>query len=1255
MKKITQQLFYKLLFTVVLCCSYVSLNAQAPKVNSIERLTPTDATTDANEVTFRVTFSNNVQNVTTDDFTLSGTAAADGTVAEITVVSESVYDVKITGITNSFGTINLDIKGVDGSGTNDIIKLNKILGASNTPTLQQTSSFTFGQSFLAVNSGSLISITLSKYPGTHTASGTGTLELYSGAGFGGTLLASQNITVSSSTGEESYSFNSPASIVAGNTYTFRVNYSGSGTSAFHAQTGNTYPNGDLYNPNFFSGGDLYFKIYTSSGVSESLSNTLPATDETYTIANPPTLTTTDAGSITKNSAILGGNITSDYGNAITERGVVYSISDQTPEIGEAGITKEIEGGTTTGSFSESITGLIKGTTYYYRAYAINGSGTSYGTVKSFVTLQETPTVITTDATNITASTADVGGEINANGDSTVTEKGIVYSTTNSSPRISDTSGTTKVVEAAAGTTITESLTSLTTTQVYFYRAYATNSQGTGYGLVKRFTLNNGLHFLNSGSTRVTIPDNAAFDFSGGFTAEAWIKADVLNTRNIFSQYGASGQEAFSIFVLSSGAIEYTVTTNGSTDQYFNSAINISVNTWHHVAFTFDGTTMRTFIDGVAAGTKSVSGTMFDSTAPIEIGARNNAHFFDGTIDEVRFWNRALSETEINDGMNAQVPNNANGLVACYKMNQGVAEGDNSSITTLTDSGPNSLHGTLNNFTKTGTTSNFVAGVSGGDIDVTAYTPNRFTATGNWSNTANWSQGIIPSNVQNATIVNGVTVTIDVDDLNINDFTLESGATLNIPKDKEITVNGTFTTNGTLDLDSDKNDSGVLFLKGSTNGNVTYKRGGLLANKWSIVTPPVSGQTIKTFAENAANNIRVNTTPDPDRYAIGYYDDSQVAGSKWQYYDADVNSAIEFTAGNSYAISRATDGEVSFTGTLTANNVFKTLVADQWNAIGNPFTTYYPANKNSSSSFLNDNMNVLDDSYIGLYMWDNTQNKYIAVSEVDVSDRSLPPGQGFFVRMKSGQTEISFKEEKRSTKPGNGDTDFARNNDTTPTITLSISDNITTVKTDIKYFDTATQGLDPGYDIGNFNGASLDVFTHLLENSDATNFTIQSLPTNNYENMVVPVGLRANQGEEITFTAEALHLPIGIDVYLEDREKSVFTKLSEVNTNYKIVLENNINGIGRFYLHTTSSVLNTKEVAVLTGVNIYTTNNVLSITGIKEGNATLKIYSVLGKEVLQTKFVASRKNQFLLPKITSGVYVVQLETKEGKLNKKIIIE
>ena len=79
-----------------------------PTVTSIALQTPAQSLTNADQVTFRITFDENVQNVTGNDFTLSGTAAGDGTIGAASQVFADVYDIPITGLTNSDGTVNLD-------------------------------------------------------------------------------------------------------------------------------------------------------------------------------------------------------------------------------------------------------------------------------------------------------------------------------------------------------------------------------------------------------------------------------------------------------------------------------------------------------------------------------------------------------------------------------------------------------------------------------------------------------------------------------------------------------------------------------------------------------------------------------------------------------------------------------------------------------------------------------------------------------------------------------------------------------------------------------------------------------------------------------------------------------------------------------------------------------------------------------------------------------------------------------------------
>ena len=93
-----------------------------------------------------------------------------------------------------------------------------------------------------------------------------------------------------------------------------------------------------------------------------------------------TVTTNNVTSITANSAICGGNVSSDGGNTITARGICWSTSQKPTTEDDATYS-----GTGIGSFTANITGLEAGTTYYVRAYAVNSKGTAYGTQKAFTT------------------------------------------------------------------------------------------------------------------------------------------------------------------------------------------------------------------------------------------------------------------------------------------------------------------------------------------------------------------------------------------------------------------------------------------------------------------------------------------------------------------------------------------------------------------------------------------------------------------------------------------------------------------------------------------------------------------------------------------------------------------------------------------------------------------------------------------------------------------------------------------------------
>ena len=94
----------------------------------------------------------------------------------------------------------------------------------------------------------------------------------------------------------------------------------------------------------------------------------------------PTVTTNDISNITINSAVCGGNVTSDGNGTVTARGVCWSTSPN-PTIND----NKTSSGSGIGTFTFNLTNLTGVTTYYVRAYATNEKGTAYGEEKIFMT------------------------------------------------------------------------------------------------------------------------------------------------------------------------------------------------------------------------------------------------------------------------------------------------------------------------------------------------------------------------------------------------------------------------------------------------------------------------------------------------------------------------------------------------------------------------------------------------------------------------------------------------------------------------------------------------------------------------------------------------------------------------------------------------------------------------------------------------------------------------------------------------------
>jgi hypothetical protein len=452
-----------------------------------------------------------------------------------------------------------------------------------------------------------------------------------------------------------------------------------------------------------------------------------------------------------------------------------------------------------------------------------------------------------------------------------------------------------------------------------------------------------------------------------------------------------------------------------------------------------------------------------------------------------------------------------------------------------------------------------------------------------------------------------------------------------------------TASSAIDVGNIILDSGTSFITSSTyTGNLVYNRN-LATTKWYLVSSPVEGQGIDAFvlAEGLASGTGSN---------VGLSDYNN-ATPGYTYYQSGVSETGSFTSGDGRSIKLASTGDVSFAGTINTNDVILPMISNSngFNLVGNPYPSYVAGNENADGTNNILTINSANLTENTLWFWNQNTDSYNQINQASAAFQ-IAPAQGFFLSA-SGSVNLSITEAMQSHQ---GTDNFQRTT-SRPEMNITITNGTASRDADIFFIDGTTTGFDNGYDSSIFGGVPNEfaIYTHAVANGSGRNLGIQSLPNNNYENMIVPVGVNAASGSAITIEASTNNFPEGLKIFLEDKQDNSFTLL-DADANFNTTLENDLNGIGRFYLHTTQSVLNT-TAATLDNISVFKVNNSLRILGLQQGKASVKLFNILGRQVLNAAFESNGTKDISLPRLAKGVYIVQLETAEGKLNKKIILE
>ncbi len=765
---------------------------------------------------------------------------------------------------------------------------------------------------------------------------------------------------------------------------------------------------------------------------------------------------------------------------------------------------------------------------------------------------------------------------------------------------------------------------------------------------------NCLAFDGTEDNYVEVPDWASFPFSNQITLEAWVK---LTT-------GSNGDKI--IFQTSNGGqwtstCAYGLIFNGTTriptfivesNVLQATGLNLPESEWHHIAGVFDRNTdagattdMKIYVDGILINSMNQDNLITDpGTQKCYIGGflKTGSVYqpFHGSIDEVRIWSTARTETEIRENMCRTLDGDETGLKAYYRFDLDPGTGQ----TTLFDITTNNHNGTMTNMDATADwTASTAFNTWEGSISTSPST------AGNWSrNTvpgATDHVGIYSYTGGNNCVVPSGKATLNAYNMTISSesyVTLQSGGATSIANN--LFINSDIAATGAL---INENTSGGITISGDA-----YIQRYISQTDWHMLSAPISDQSISTefvdisgtissdvdwYKYYEPNNIWINIKADDGTY-------NQGSGDTYWSNDADPL----FEPGRGYLVAYG-DAEYckNFIGTLndgslTTGTGLPSLDFSEpdpgyqgWNLLGNP----YP------SAIDWDDIPLPTDLDLQVQVYDGASGNYkywTRGGTGTLPDGIIAPTQGWYVRATSASATLSLDNDSRTWA-----TPCPYKHTPSDVLHLHIAGNNKSDDIIVRFVQNATEDFDSEFDANKMTGdVSAPQFYTML---NGISYSLNALPIWT-DKFTVPLYLTVGADNTYEISLEENTLSSITSADLQDLKTGTFTNLNSSATYSFTAYEND--DPYRFLLHF-NGISDIEEIIPHEQITVYYHNNQLIIKNPDEFTGTIRINDISGR-VCDNFTLTGNAVQTQAITYNPGIYIVNISTNKSQKSYKIFI-